>query len=57
MEDLIGLSKGFYVDSITDPLPRTFPYQGRVRTSDINIDGYPDLLFTLTIKSYEDDSV
>ena len=34
-----------------NPLP-TFPNQGRVRHTDLNIDGYDDLLMTL---SFEDD--
>ena len=51
MAELVGINKeDEYVQGITDPLPRTFPYSGRLRSSDINIDGYPDLLVTLTIK-------
>lgn len=49
INSLLGLGKDGNVTAIADPLPRTFPSQGRVRTSDINIDGYPDLLVTLKI--------
>lgn len=56
MKELLGLEEDFYVEAITDPLPRTFPYQGRIRSSDINIDGFPDLLLTLTIKKQTDNT-
>jgi len=31
---------------IVKPLP-SYPYQGRIRLSDINIDGFPDIFLTL----------
>lgn len=34
----------------------TFPYMGRMRSLDINIDGYPDLFITLTFYNKAIDS-
>lgn len=40
------------IDRITNPLlPTTSPYIGRLRQSDINIDGFPDVFMTLTFNN------
>ena len=41
---------------VMDPLP-SFPNQGRVRHSDINIDGHPDLFLTLEFNDKSKKSV
>jgi hypothetical protein len=48
------ISKMFDNDivGITNNLSNTtFPYMGRMRHSDINIDGYPDVFLTLTLNN------
>lgn len=40
---------------IANPLQKynLYPFYGRLRTSDINIDGFPDVILTLNLKGVQ----